>query len=323
MSRKCVKSNTPQECLTKWREACGIGPVKVRPGSISEFMVLHGEAYIKSRSSNPDTFNRYSTAWEKRVGPAFGHYQFGELTAEVIQQGLTLGASGSTQQTDKIVLSHLVRLAVVMGVCPPHVPALLSFARLKKREAKDRQGMAEVAENLYAAAVTCGSWLAGPIWAMKTLGLRKGEICGLKPTDLRGNVLTLERQRNHTQGERSGLKGAKKRRKIGLPDALAEQLRSYHRPGTIYLFTRHDGSPLPYQHLDREIEQIIKAAPGTVRATVHDFRAASICNLIAAGASDQQIAEIVGHNSTDEIRHYRDEDVARTRATLSTVVPKG
>lgn len=288
-------------------------------------MVLHGRDYIKSRSKNPDTFNRYATAWEKRVGPAFGHLLWSELTPDVVQNGLTIAGSGSTQQTDKIVLSHLTTLAIALGYADAKVAIFLRMARLTKREKKRRFGIAGKAEKLYAAAVQCGSWMAGPMYMMKTIGPRKGMVCALRPTDIDtvNGIITFNKQRNHTQGERTGLKGAIKELRIGVPVEMAVKIASFHREGTIYLFTRPDGRPLPYQHLDAEIKKICKLVPGTEPCTPHDFRAAAICNLIAAGASDQQIAEIFGHNSTEEIKHYRDESPDRTRATVSTVVPSG
>lgn len=292
-------------------------------------MVLHGDAYIKSRSENPDTYNRYSTAWNNRVGPAFGHLLWSELDQDTVQAGLTQASSGSTQQTDKIVLNHLIKLALARKhktklehQCPPEVAVFVSMARLTKRVKKKRVGIAEKAERLYEAAVQCGSWMEGPMFLMKLIGPRKGMVLSLRPTDIDtvNGVITFNKQRNHTQGEREGLKGAMKELRIGLPLEMAQKIASYHKPNTLYLFTRHDGTPLPYQHLDEEVKRIVAAVPGTEPCTIHDFRAAAICNLIAAGASDQQIAEIVGHNSTDEIKHYRDEETSRTRATVSTMV---
>lgn len=288
-------------------------------------MVLHGEAHLNQRTANPDTIRRYASCWKERVGPHFGHYRFDELTPEIIQQGLTQAKSHSTQDLDRTVLKHLVSLAIIMRVCPPAVESYLRFVRLLPKNQKFREGMVEKAENLFAAAKSVGSWMEGPIFAMMILGLRKGELCGLKPTDIDGatGTLTLARQRNHTQGERSGLKGRKESRKLGLPPQFAKELLSYHKPNTLYLFTRHDGSPLPYQHLRDELLRIVRDVPGTELCTVHDFRAAAVCRLIAAGCSNEEIAEIVGWSSLDMIRHYRDVDTKRSCSTLSTVVPGG
>jgi integrase len=60
------------------------------------------------------------------------------------------------------------------------------------------------------------------------LGLRKGEICGLKRTDLSDGVLTLQRQRNWIDGEKSRLKqrGEGEVRRIGLPQEIIDRLLS-------------------------------------------------------------------------------------------------
>ncbi len=324
MSRRSVKSANPDECRRKWREACGIGEIRVRPGSISEFVVLHGSRHLHSRTDNPDSLRHYATSWERRLGPTIGHLLWSELTPDIVQEVLTLGNSASIQHQDKIVFNHLSQLAIIMGLANPRIAAYSKFARLKKRKKKVRVGMAEKADNLFAAAQKCGSWMEGPIYTMKTIGLRKGELCGLKPTDIdKKGILTIQRQRNHTQGERGGLKGRKERRVIGLPSQVATALLSYHRAGSVYLFTKPDLTPIPYQHLDAEIKKIIKAVPGTEPCTIHDFRAAAVNRLIAAGVSRPRIAEVMGWSDEREIDSYIDVDYQRTCDTLSTVVPGG
>jgi len=77
-------------------------------------------------------------------------------------------------------------------------------------------------------AISAGHWSAGPIYAATSLGLRKGEICGLKRTDLSDGVLTLQRQRNWIDGEKSRLKqrGEGEVRRIGLPQEIIDRLLS-------------------------------------------------------------------------------------------------
>lgn len=236
---------------------------------------------------------------------------------------MTQGRSGSSQNLDKLVLLGLVRLAIALGQARPEHEYMVKLARLKKLGRRQRTDMAEKAEKILAEATRVGSWLEKPIYAAATLGLRKAEFCGLKPTDISGGTLTLRRQRSHRLGERDGLKSGHKQRIIGLPADIATRLAGYHRPGTAYLFTLPDGRPIPYQHLDRELGRILAGLPDIGHVTIHDFRSAAISRLIAAGASDSQIIEIVGHSSAAHLKHYRDESAARTRDTLSTLGTNG
>ncbi len=89
--------------------------------------------------------------------------------------------------------------------------------------------------------------------AATSLGLRKGEICGLKRTDLSDGVLTLQRQRNWIDGEKSRLKqrGEGEVRRIGLPQEIIDRLLSFWDGESIYLFTNDLGKPISYNHLDR------------------------------------------------------------------------
>lgn len=332
--RRSVKATNPEECRRKWREACGVGSVNVRRDSISEFMVTQGADYIRSRSNNPNTVKRYFSCWKERVGPFFGHYRFAELTPQLIQDGLTKGTSGATQELDKAVFNHVVKAAILVGKCEERVRFYIEVAKLTPRTRKKRIGMVSKMDKIFELCQKAGSWMEGPVFAMMYLGPRKAEICGLKRTDIDTNtgLIRIHTQRNHTAGEREGLKNHDDERVIGLPIHFAKQLVAYHRPNTIYLFTRPDNSTIPYQHLDREIKRVVRnfhpdpegeEATALKAMTIHDFRASAVNRLRAAGKSKEQISEILGWRDSNTINKYWDIDTSRTCDTMASVVPGG
>jgi integrase len=297
-------------------------------------MVTHGADYIRSRSKNPNTVKRYFSCWKERVGPYFGSYKFNELTPAIVQAGLTQGLSGATQELDKAVLNHIIKSAIIVGKCEERVRFYLEIAVLMPRARKKRVGMVSKMDKIFELCKLAGSWMEGPVFAMMYLGPRKAEICGLKRTDIDTNsgLIRIHTQRNHTTGEREGLKNHDDERLIGLPVHFAKQLVAYHRPNTIYLFTRPDNSTIPYQHLDREIKRVIRdfhpdpegeEATALKAMTIHDYRAAAVNRLRADSKSKEQISEIMGWRDPNTINKYWDVDTSRTRDTMSSVVPGG
>lgn len=96
------------------------------------------------------------------------------------------------------------------------------------------------------------------------------------------------------------------------------------RPGSISEFFVDEywpwqtSRPPAPNHFERHLESVCKAAG--VHITPHDLRAAAICRLIDAGASDHEIQEIVGHADREMIEWYRDRSAERSRSGLARLV---
>lgn len=323
-SRRCVYGRSPEECERRYLEAIGAGAIRVRPGSISEFVVESFDAWITPRV-NADSKRRYDLTWRTHVGPAVGHLLFEELTPQAVQAAiLGEGRSASAQIGAKNILGQIVNLGISLGRARVEHSMMVKLVRTGTIRPREREDMAAKAQAMLDAARRLGHWTEGFIWAAMTLGLRRGELSALKRVDVEeaSGLLTIRRQRNHTMGERDVLKSrqAGSTRRIGLPREVLAQLLSYFRPGAIYLVTREDGSPPPPQHWGRYLAPVEEEAG--VRMTPHDFRSAAICRLIDLGASDHAIMELVGHSSREMIAWYRDERSARTREALAMTLDR-
>lgn len=83
-----------------------------------------------------------------------------------------------------------------------------------------------------------------PIYRFIVLtGLRPGEVCGLKKSDLRGDILTINRAKN-MRGEITNGKNENARRTIKLPPAAVECLGNFLAADSEWLFTNRHGQPL-------------------------------------------------------------------------------
>lgn len=316
-SRRCVYGRTVDDVQRRWLEATGQGPVRVRPGSISEFVVTHFTAWILGRVQ-PDSFHRYDVAWRTHLGPTLGHLLFDELTVAGIQDAISEGVRApASREMAKGLLGQIVKLAITERRCDPATLHMVSMAKVGRVRSRQRRDVTEKARAMLRKAEQTGHWLEGMIYAGSVVGLRKGEACGVKITDLVDGCLVLQRQRNHTSGERDRLKHREQGevRRIGLPPAIFDRLRSYWDGKSVYLFTRPDGRPIDYNHVGRHME----ALQGPEPITFHDLRSAAIVNLIEARANDHTIMDLMGQGSLDVIRRYRDDSEKRTREALGKV----
>lgn len=305
------------ECEAKYARALGYGEVEVRPGSISEFVVTTFAAWHESRIQ-PESFIRYDQVWRGQVGPMFGHLLFCELTNEIVQSGLMIGKSVSTRQLAQTLLAQIVKLAISHGLADQKHLMMVKLVRVGSRTSKPRTDMAEKAKALLSRAT--GTSVEGPVWCAMTLSLRLGEVCGLMPTDidLDRELLTICRQRN-SDGIKDRLKcrEADEPRTVGVPRAFLEKLLTYHRPGTLFLFTGDRGRPFSYEHPERELGPFQDAQN---RITFHDLRSAAVSILIDAGIDDHTIMDITGHTSAAMIRAYRDTRGSRTKEAFKRLV---
>lgn len=130
------------------------------------------------------------------------------------------------------------------------------------------------------------------------LGLRKGEILALKLSDLRGDVLTVNKTMVQDVNGSYRVKNLPKTvasvRKVVLPDSLAEEIRTQG-----YIYDKYPSTLLKkFHHVQDKL--------GIPRCRFHDLRHYFVSYAHSLGWSDADIIAITGHK-TDEIakRVYR------------------
>jgi len=313
-SRRFVYGRTAEEATKKWLAATGQGHAIVRPGSIAEFVVTVFAPWQEPRVQ-ADSLRRYDAIWRLHLGKDLGHLLFSELEPAIVEAALIGCGAPASQSLGRTVLKQIVLLAIAHGWATDRELAMVKLARLKKRKARERMDVVERATELLQNIETAGHWSEGPVWTAMTLGLRKGELCGLRVTDLGDdNVLTLRHQRNHRDGDRERLKrkDVGETRRIALPEPVATRLRGYMSKGSIYFFVDDHGRPITYQHL---ADKIAPFQPDE-RLTIHDLRSAAVSSLIDLGVDDYTIMDIVGHQSREMLARYRDKRDKRISEAL-------
>lgn len=145
-----------------------------------------------------------------------------------------------------------------------------------------------------------------------TTGIRRGQVCGLKwsDVDLDAGVITVHDNRVVVGGRALDKAGGKTRnadQTISIDRATVAALRrwrefqdsereffgdAYH-PGD-YLFTYQDGRP-PHPDTIRQRFDRLAAAAGLSRITFHDLRHSYATGALRAGISPKVISERIGH----------------------------
>ena len=148
--------------------------------------------------------------------------------------------------------------------------------------------------------------MEGPVWAAACLGLRRGEVCGLKVTDvdMEAGILSLKATRDKW-GEYP-IKGATEgeERAIALPEVLLQKLLGYSEDGQLYVFLDR-GRPIHPDRITKSMAELCRAAE-VPAMTFHDLRAAAASNLRALGVDPWTIMTILGHSSLDMTTIYQD-----------------
>jgi integrase len=175
--------------------------------------------------------------------------------------------------------------------------------------------------------------LGGLVTVGLMLGLRPGELCGLRweDIDLDAGVLSVTQSRKRTTDDdgRETLvlgepKTRKSRRALLLPQPVLDALRQHEQQqrderrsagerwqDLDLVFPTSVGTPMSPSNLRRDLARITIAA-GIGRWSPNEFRHSAASLLSASGVPLEQIADVLGHTDTRMLlKHYR-HPISRT-----------
>jgi integrase len=279
----------------------------------------------------PKTAARHAGIVRHQIVPRLGAIPLRKLTATHIeafeaglrQHGYAKGSKAGTGLTAQSVLhvhrtlsqalAHAVKTGVLFRnpskqVKPPR-PAAREIAILSKAEV--------------AALLRNAGQLYLPVLVAVTTGIRRGELLGLRwsDLDLKASRLTVNQSLERTKGE-TRLKAPKtstSRRTIALPgitvEALthhkAEQAKECLKLGVkpALVFAHADGTPFDPDSLTKSFDKLI-AASGVRRITFHGLRHTHISHQLMDGVHPKIVSERAGHAT-----------VAMTLAVYAAFIP--
>ncbi|WP_016909111.1 tyrosine-type recombinase/integrase [Streptomyces xiaopingdaonensis] len=312
-ARKFAYGKTWTECDTKRRELLdkadqGI-PVPTRSAKLADWLPYWLEHVVRPRRKL-STFDKYEAHVRLYLVPMIGTKRLESLGVADVRRFLTRLEKQTTAATAKE--SHRVLRSALSAACREelltrNVASLVEPSRVTARELSPW--------TLDETLTFLGAARKDPLYAAfvlaVTMGLRRGEIVGLRwsDVDLENRVLYVRQQTQRRRGElySDGPKG-RRSRAIPLPAMCVAPLR-WHRmrqaaakrkagekwQDSAYVFTTGTGRPVEPRNVYQSFTRVANSA-GLRVIRLHDARHGCATLLVAAGVPPRVVMEILGHS---------------------------
>lgn len=279
------------------------------------------------------TYRSYEQLVRVHLVPELGSIRLSKLTPDDIEgfinAKLDSGLSTRTVQYCHMVLKIALKSAVRKQTIPRNVATLVDAPTVSRDPVKPLT-LTE-AKALLAAAV--GDPLE-PLYVLTlTLGLRRGEVCGLKWKDFDQESARLHIRRALQPQKGKGLvavdpKSRTSRRALPLPPFVIATLNSHRKRQAAlrltvgpdwrgedkdegWIFTMEDGRPVSPDYVGKEFPRLVKKAK-LRHVRFHDLRHSCASFLLAKGCQMRLIMEILGHSQ-----------ISLTANTYTHLLPEG
>lgn len=308
-ARKFAYGRTWAECDAKRRELLdkvdnGV-PVPTRSARLSEWLPYWLEHFVQPRRK-PSTYEKYEAHVRLHLVPRLGAKRLETLGVGDIRRFLSALEKDTTTATAKE--AHRVLRTALAAACREELITrnAATLVEAPRPKARDLSPWTLDETLTFLAAARNDPLYAAFVLAI-TMGLRRGEIVGLRwaDIDLDKRVLYVRQQVQRRRGVLydDDPKG-RRRRAVPLPAMCVAPLR-WHRMrqknalGTLaptgYVFATRTGRPTEPRNLYRSFVRITKSA-GLRPIRLHDARHGCATLLTAAGVAPRVVMEILGHS---------------------------
>ena len=309
--------------LLELLQAKSTGGLKPRARLTLRDLVKEWSAH-KAREVSPRTLAGYRDALDRYVLPSLGHRKIGDLHLREIDQVYGLMLRGDLPEVDKpdakkpkalsartvrlahAALSQVLSQAVAWGLLTHNPAAGVTLPSSKPKE-KNVLSASERTRFLTAAE---GSVYRAFYRLLIDTGLRPGEACALRWTDIDFTRETITVQRTVTRGDNGEAilaepKTAKSRRTVpmlgGLRDELLRHLdwqRERNLDATGFIFTNTEGRPLrPWTFSTRDLDRVLTKARIMQSVTLYSLRHTFATLHVAAGTPIKVVSDVLGHSN--------------------------
>ncbi len=266
------------------------------------FAEYAGEWLACDPSKRPSTRARDRAIVQTHLLPELGTKLVRDITRKDVQ-GLV--NRWTTEKSPSTVGRQFTTLQAIMSAAVrDNLVGRSPCVEIRLPERPAREAMILDPATVVALADAVGTADAPMVYLGAVLGLRWGEVAGLRvgDIDLDGAVLGVNGQR--TRGEKGQMvDGAPKsragRRQLALPPGLvtilAEHLAAH--PGGTYVFTGPSGRPLHYSNWRRRVWVPACDAVGLSGFRFHDLRHVAATALVLSGVDVKTAQVRLGHSS--------------------------
>lgn len=313
--------------------------------------------WLDSQRVRPITLRGYRSKLELHVIPHIGKVRLDKLRPSTLERlFIDLGKQGLGPRTTshvRAVLRNALGRAERHGLIARNVAALTEAVPVPNKERR----VLTMDEARQLAFALEGHRLEACYAIAMTLGLRQGEVLGLRWGDVDGGGPSPDQEIEaraprrvatnrdastiHVRQVLSRVKGGfvfsepktpRSRRDVPLTDSIAdllsrrrveakaELLSSGARPPHDLVFTTRRGEPLIGTNVTRELQRVLREA-GLPKVTYHDLRHVAASNLAARGFTLREVQAILGHASvrttSDLYTHVDETDVAQRMRSVA------
>jgi integrase len=286
---------------------------------------------------SPTTLRGYRTIID-RAKPVLGTVKVAKLNAQHLDHAyrdwLKDGLSPTTVHHTHVVIGTALRQAERWGLIPRAATDLASPPSIRTQPVAATDPA--VVRALIAAAERDYPVLATAIALAAITGSRRGELCGLRWSDLHGSILHVRRSIKHGIDKRTLIVGPTKThqdRKIAL-DTLSQAVLASHRAkcqtwaqranvalnpdGYILSLDPSGATPMKPDTMTEGFRSLARRRGVAVR--FHDLRHFSATQLIGAGVDARTVAERLGHaDPSTTLRIYSSFLEERDRAAAEII----
>lgn len=236
----------------------------------------------------------------------------------------SFGQTCSKSYMDKLrtLVSGLFSTAVDNGYCDRDPTRNLKIPRIQEHP-RESFTPEEVRDILYFAMGYDRPRIGVGIIVLLTTGIRRGELLGLKLSDLSGNVLTINRA-VYQEGNRACVqehvaKTEHSLRSIPLLPEVAFLLRTLPHKGE-YLFGTRNGTLMNPRNFSRDYNTFFvhlqDAVPSLRRLPLHCLRHTFATLAMEAGSSLRVVQEMLGHTNINTTARYSHPSLTDMRAAV-------
>ena len=195
-------------------------------------------------------------------------------------------------------LKNIFRLAVDLDLIAKSPAVRVPIPKLPPK----REKWIELEDALKVLDAVAGTELDAPVFLAMVLGLRRGEVAGLKWTDIdrQARTVRITRQRIGTTGQNvveRELKTSSSRRTLILPQNLMDGIDQRGNLDSQYVAT-YKNEPWVPDTIGEKWKKMAKRL-GMEDWHFHDLRGQAAKLMAAAGANILEIAAVLGHNKPD------------------------
>lgn len=298
-------------------------PVR-RDGSIAVSRIAEPWLSEIKQTRKHSTYVKYRCIYEKYIREKFGESEPKELSSDAVSGSFPSGISVSTKKSICSVLNQILSY----GALHDHTPDIrITGAAPKNRSCPVRiLDLSEQTKLLNLLHRDMDIYKLGIFLCLST-GLRLGEICALKWSDIDMNLkilhvnrtvqrIAVENGTEKTKLLESNPKTESSKREIPISDRMHELLRQYYRPDG-YLFRKN--APLEPRTYQYKFKSYLHMA-GIEGTNFHALRHTFATNCIENGADVKSVSEMLGHSDVRiTLNRYVHPTVATKRSHINSL----